>query len=516
MSRFRRIIHGTASGYVSLITASIYSLASVPLALHYLSRERFALWALMATIWGYLSLIDFGMSGSVARLLIDHKDDRERGVYGSLIKTGWLVLAIQGLLIWSAGFVLAPVLSHLLAIPDSLRVEFISLMRWQISTLAFSFVMRIFSHILLAHQRIDLINYNEIIRLVAGYFMLWGFFHAGQGIFSLVWSQLIGAFAGVIAWWANCWWLRLFPPAGAWGRVSWDRFRELFGFGKSLFLVAVGTQLIVASQLMIITRRLGLETAALWAVGTRVFSLMSQIIWRVFDVSTPALAEMIVHGENRLLRERYRDLFILSVSFSGFCAVSFALCNSSFVAVWTGFTWPRINDTLLGIWMIVLAIIHCHNGFILNAKQVGAMPYVYLAEGLAYVVSAFVAARVWGLPGVIACSIACSIAFSCAYGVRRISGYFNLPVREVAWHWLVPMARVLLLFAPPAVAAGWALRTISDPLLRLAAGMLLCVVLGFYLFLRYGLSRSFQVELLARAPRAINPVLRRVFVAPAQ
>src|SRR5262249_51250305 len=124
--------------------------------------------------------------------------------------------------------------------------------------------------------------------------------------------------------------------------------------------------------------------------------------------------------------------------------------------------------------------------------------------------------KLWGLPGVIACSVACSSAFSCAYGVRRISTYFNLPIREVSLHWLAPMARVLLLFGPPALAAGWALKNVSDPFIRLAAGALLSGVLGFYLFLRFGLSTSFQIELLARAPKAINPVLRRVFVVPAQ
>src|SRR6478609_5715175 len=100
MSRFKRFIHSVASGYVVLAAASLYSLASVPLALHYLSQDKFALWALMASITGYLTLIDLGMSGSVARLLIDHKDDRHNETYGSLIKTGWLVLTVQAIIIF--------------------------------------------------------------------------------------------------------------------------------------------------------------------------------------------------------------------------------------------------------------------------------------------------------------------------------------------------------------------------------------------------------------------------------
>src|SRR5689334_3361625 len=130
MSRFRRAAHSVASGYVVLAATAVYALGSLPLALHYLSKERFGLWGLMAGIGGYLSLIDLGMSGSVARLLIDHKDEPAKGTYGSLVQTGWLVLMVQGVLIFLAGFLMAPLLSRLLAIQPELRAEFIQLLRW--------------------------------------------------------------------------------------------------------------------------------------------------------------------------------------------------------------------------------------------------------------------------------------------------------------------------------------------------------------------------------------------------
>src|SRR4051794_464510 len=113
MSRFRRAVHGAASGYASLAAAALYSLATLPLALHNLDKERFGLWTLMSSIAGYLSLIDLGMSSSVARLLIDHKDDRQTDTYATMIRTGWLVLAVQALIILAVGFAIAPVLARI-------------------------------------------------------------------------------------------------------------------------------------------------------------------------------------------------------------------------------------------------------------------------------------------------------------------------------------------------------------------------------------------------------------------
>ena len=516
MSRLRRAAHSVASGYVLLAATAVYALASLPLALHYLSKERFGLWGLMASIGGYLTLIDLGMSGSVARLLIDHKDDKDKGTYGSLIQTGWLVLVVQGTLIFVAGFILASWLSTLLAIEPDLRTEFILLLRWQSAALAIGFVTRIFSHLLQAHQRIDVSNYISIAILGFNFVVLWSFFHAGQGVFSLAWSTLFSNVISGLVSFAVCWRLGLLPAAGAWGRSSWALFKEIFDYGKDIFLVAVGNQLIMASQTMIITRQLGLAASGTWYAATRTFGLLYQALWRIWDVSAPAFSEMIVRHEQSILRERYKAIVVVTASVSGFAAVSFALCNSLFITVYTEWTgnrieWPPFNDVLLGLWMIVMAILHCHNCFVLVTKRVGFMRYVYFVEGVVFVTAAFLTAKHGGLPAIIICSFICSTLFSGAYGVWRTSRYFDLTITEVGLVWMRPMIRMLAFLVPMALLVWWLFKSAESPLVRLALHLLISASFGFYLFLRYGLPDTFQKELLQRAPRGINPLLRLVF-----
>ena len=513
MSRFRRVIHSVASGYFVIGTTAVYSLASVPLALKYLSKADFALWALMSSISGYLALIDLGMSGSVARLLIDYKDKRADGVYGSLIKTGWCVLVTQGVFIWMIGFGFAPVLASLLDIPSEVREGFVTLMRWQSSLLALSFASKIFGHLLTAHQRMDLINYGQVAGIVVGYFSLWFFFSHGHGVYSWILASFVTLFTNVICTLPACFKMNVFPPAGQWGRARWYYFRELFGYGKDLFLVAVGTQMIVASQTMIITRTLGLEAAAAWSVGTKMFNLLTQLIYRIFDVSCPALSEMQSRNETSLLQARYKAIVILSASFSALVAVIYVVCNSSFVTVWSHgkFIWPTTNDLLLASWMVVMAVLHCHNCFVLVLKDVRFMRYIYFIEGIVFVATSLFLAKHWGLPAIIGCSVVCSALLSGAYGIRRVSEYFQLPVREVALRWMYPMLKVLALFVPIAAITYWSLQNAS-PEWRLVSGCLICAPLGMYLFLRFGISDNFQKELMARAPKQINPFLRRVFV----
>jgi O-antigen/teichoic acid export membrane protein len=514
MSRFKRAIHGVASSYVLLVTSAIYSLASVRMAWHYLDQERFGLWALMGSLVGYLSLIDAGMSGSTARLFIDQKDNRDGGHYGSLIKTGWLVSLVQGGIILVTGLVFANSFARMLAIPAELRPEFIRLVDLQCGVVALSFATRIFNLILSAHQRMDLVNYAGILSLVVNFVALWLFFYFGFGVLSLAWAALCMTVTVVVCQWLACARFKLFPGRGGWGQPSWFHFKELFAFGKDVFLVSVGTQLIMASQNIIITRMLGLKSAAAWSVGTKIFNLICQAIWRISDMSGSAFAEMVVRGEIARLRERYRAVVILTASLSGFAAVSFVLCNSLFIPLWLNseIAWPMTNDVLLGIWMIVMALLHCHNSFVMLTKKIGFLRFVYFVEGMVFVALSLLVARAGGLPAIIACSIVCSIVFSGAYGVWRISHYFKLSPREVAWGWLQPMLKVLLFYLPVAALVWWAPLPLTA-LPRLGIHLLVSLVVGGVLFLRFGLPSDFQREIISRAPKIFGPILKRVLIA---
>jgi O-antigen/teichoic acid export membrane protein len=307
--------------------------------------------------------------------------------------------------------------------------------------------------------------------------------------------------------------LKLFPQAGRWGRVSWQNFRELFNYGKDVFLVAVGAQLIMASQVIIITRMLGPESAGVWGTGLRLFNLLNQVIWRVSDMSGSAFAEMLARGEIDRLCDRYRSVAILTFSLAGWAAVSFALCNSLFVPIWTHgkIHWPVANDWLLAVWMILLAVVHCHNCFILLTKQVGFMRYIYFLEGVVFVALSFLVARWGGLSAIIGCSILCAAAFSGAYGIRRVHRFFGIPLREVAVGWLRPMGKVLLFYLPAAGLTWWLLAPVAG-VTRLGANALMAGSLGAYLFFRFGIPIAFRTELLRRVPARVMPLLKRLFL----
>jgi O-antigen/teichoic acid export membrane protein len=508
MARLRNFLHSLASSYVALGANVVYTFLSVPLALHYLSKPEFGLWALTTQLAGYMALIDFGMSGAVARLLIDHKDQKDGGAYGGLVQTAFLVGLVQGGLILLAGLALGLGLRWVPNVPPELRSDFRWLVLGQAGLLAAMFATRIFANILWAHQRQDVTNYAQSVLFALNFGVLWLGFATGAGVFSLLWAQLAGWAGAALVQWVGCARLRLFPSPGRWGRPSRARFHEAFAYGKDVFLFALGSQMINASQTLLVTPVLGLDAAAVWSVCTRTYLVVCQVVWKIFDAASTGLSEMYVRAEHERFFRRFRSVTVLTASVAVLAAVLFAACNQAFVRLWTSgrIGWWAGNDVLLAGWSVLMALQRCHVGLLGVKKDLRVVKYVYFLEGLVFLGLASLVTRSWGFPGLIASSLVATAACSFSYGLHRTCRDFKLSRREMAVGWLGPAARLAALMAVLALVA-WLGAARLPGLLALAALLATLGATGAWLFLRYGLDADLQQEAARRGPAWLGPAL---------
>jgi O-antigen/teichoic acid export membrane protein len=501
MSRLKNFTRSLMSSYAFLGVNILYTLGAVPLALHYLSKAEFGLWALTLQIAGYISLVDLGMNSSVARILIDHKDDRASGRYGGVIQSGFWVGAAQGAIALAVGSSLVCFLGDWLKVQPDLARPFFWLMFGQVLLTAATFATRILSQLLYAWQRIDISNYCAISQLVVGFAVLWFGFHRGWGVFSLlagaVASFVWGVGFNVIA----CRRLGLLPGAGEWGRPSRERFRELFNYGAEVFLITIGVQLIISSQTVLVSRQLGLEAAALWSVMTKAFTLVSQIVFKIVGNAMPAFAEMQVRGEKERLWSRYRELFITTNVFAGVCAVLFAACNGSFVTLWIQgkFSWPPLDNVLLAAWLVMSTQQCCHNSIIMCLKEIRTLKYIFLIEGIMFIGVSLAILPSTGMTGMLVCSVTATTLFTWLSGVWRVATLSKMGWKPLLWDWQKPLFRILMTMVPVWLAMEWALHSAADWLRLVVSGGLLTAV-GMWVALRFALPPDLVVELMRKLP----------------
>ena len=498
MTRANRYLRSLGSNYILLLVNTAYTFITMPLALRCLGAGEFGVWVVTSSIAGYLAMLDLGTSGAVVRLLVDHKDRPEDGTYGSLIKSAVLVQALQAVLIFAVGLGLMPWLAGWLKIDAALQHEFNVLWLWQVGLLSLNFLGRIGLQLLTAHQRMDVVNYASAASLLVSFGLLALLFWSGRGVYSFGFAQTLATLVAVV------WTLlaavrqRLFPTV--WGAVSRTQLRGMFGFGSELFFVSLGMQFITGSQIFILTRCLGPEAAVVWAVMTKVFSLLSQLVWRMIVVAMPAFAEMMVRGEQEKLWRRYRSLFEVTMLATVWVALLMAFGNTAFVDFWTNgrIHWEPVNDGLLALWFVLLTQDGCHNNMIFNTKRLGAATYMYFIEGLAFVALALLVVPHFGIPGMLVCSIVCTILFTLNYGTRRVAKLMGVPVFDMAVRWLKPATTLLALTLPVGVVLAWFTRDSS--LLRLAVCVVPLAVGSALVAVRFCIPAPLAEELVGRTP----------------
>ena len=228
---------------------SLILLVTARLALHYLSKAQYGLWMTTTVIASYIALMDFGFSGAAAAYSLITKIIRSLKNMADLSRQAWRLGCQQAVLIFLGGIGLAFVSGRLLHIPVKLEREFFWLVIGQGGVTAAMFATRFVSILLMANHRFDITNYSGAFSLVVNCGIMWGCFVRGFGVFSLLWGQAAGVVSNLAINWIGCHKLKLFPKRGQWGRPSWEKFSELFAFGRNIFLFTLETNLSTSARL---------------------------------------------------------------------------------------------------------------------------------------------------------------------------------------------------------------------------------------------------------------------------
>jgi len=494
MARLKHYTLALASGYLLLGSNIAYGLVMVPMALAYLGKPSFGMWAIVVQVGAFLELTDLGMTGAFSRIIIEYKSRPDRGEYASLVKTMGLVFCLQGMVIALLGWVGAPWIARGFRIDPGQEALFIAFLRTYLTLYGAALPLRIFPQMLYAHLRSDLINLAMLAGLVTGFGVLWAGLRAGFGL----WAMAMAFGASTLVVFAlnltNALRQGVMPPGLLGARWSGSRFREVFDYGKDRFLVAAGFSVLQSAPTLLVTRFLGLEAGAVWTVGTRLHSLCVQLVSRISDLAQPALAEMYVGGELTRLRERLSGLLEVSLLVAALLGTGLAFLNADFVREWTGGSveWDRRLDPLLGLWLLVIVLQRSLWLPVGASRQLGFMRFVYFIEalmmlGFSTVLIPWTRSPVGILIGIVAASMLASVPFSLRRGAQIL--------RTSAGSLLAkPMAGFLIVMPLLAATAwglersthigGWNGLVVRGVALLLVAGVLTLLIPRFRLLVR--------------------------------
>lgn len=425
----------------------LFTLASVPLALHYLGKEEFGVWVLAQQISGYLMLLDLGMSSALSRFLADHKDQVNGGVYGSMLITGSVVFLVQGVILILVGVGFALIAPSILSIPPHLHQSFSVLLMLLALFSGLGLAFRSIGAPLWAFQRFDLINAVSTVGFFLGFAVLWFGFHMGWGLLSPALGSVPGLVVSVIAFASFGFRNHYFPRRGSWGWPKWEHFWKIFAFGKDVLLMNVGAQLVNASQIVLISQILGLNAAATFSIATKFATMGQQFVGKILESSAPALTEMFVRGENARFAHRFWDIFSATAALAAIGGAGLAVCNRGMIEIWTrsAIHWPASGDLLLGLGLICTALSRSLVGLFGITKNLRPVRYVYLVEGMVFITIALVLGKMWGIGGILIASLLAQLLITTPLALLAARPVLRT-IHPAAKAYLIPAAICIVLW----------------------------------------------------------------------
>lgn len=386
-SRVTLYLKGISSAYVLLTVNICYSFVSIPFVLHFLGKETFGLWSLTVQIGAVLQLADAGMGGALVRILIDYKDEKKSPAYRQTLYSVWLSLVVIGILLSLFLWIANAQIIQILNVKPSDQVDYSFFLLIFCLVFSFGFCLRPINLVLSAHQRNDLVNWTSAIGLFTGFVVLIACLLLNLGLWSLLYSQISVMMASSTINFLQARKLNYLPVPNLGDFFVWHRLIEVGHYGWQRLLAIIGGTMLSTAPTFLITRYLGLESTATWTIGTRVLQLMEQITVRLPELAFPGFVEMRVRGEILLLKQRFLEIFVISLS----CASAFSgillSSNQIFVQLWTNskILWAHNLDFALALFLPVLIARKTLWYPASIAKNLGLTKYILIVEAALFV-----------------------------------------------------------------------------------------------------------------------------------
>jgi O-antigen/teichoic acid export membrane protein len=505
VNRFHLLVRGIGVGYISMAFGIAYSFLSIPLALGYLGKTEYGLWALVLSVTSYLNFSELGMTNSVQRHLIDLKAVRPHKEYGAIFLTGAVVFGVIGCLCLLVGGGAVLLVTPMFKIPEAYLVTFEWLLFGSVLLFVLSIGTRILGVPLYVYQRHDLSELSNIFLYVIWIAVLWIGLRMGLGVYSLLLSQGVGFLwtcgFNIIA----CNRLGLYPSRAEWSCPSKVIVWEIAVFARDSFLQSLGQQLVNTLPMLLISRWMGLDAAAVWSVANKSYFILRQILGRPFQYGVSMIADILSNKGERAMLARWMQMSQLMTAAA---LALYPICtamNREFLSIWTHGTigWSRWDDISCGIYYFLLVSLFPWYGIVGINKKFGITRYTSLIEGVLLALLCWLLHARLGMTGFLLSLIISKIVMGLLPSLYYLHDAFGNDIWKVFQGSLIrplvaaPLCIVSALgvvYLAPA-AHGWAMFLFS-----LAAGSVVSV--GCVIFL--GISREVRDEFLAKCSGIVN------------
>jgi O-antigen/teichoic acid export membrane protein len=477
-----------------------------PFVVHHLGNTLYGIWTLIASLTGYLGLLDMGVRGAVTRYVARYHAQGEHGDASRTASSALAFFSVAGFVAILVSFLLAAFGIQYFKIPPELVGPAQIVICIAGLTVATSMVSGVFGGVVAGLQRLEVLNGIEssVMILRAGVIVV--ALRSGYGIITLGFIQLaftiIAGTVTVVMAFRNYPELRI---GVAW--VARTHVRAVFSFGVYSFFLHIFSYLILYTDAVVIAATLPVVMVTFFSIASNLATYARQLVGAMTTAFTPMASALEARGENAavvhetLSWTRYSTSLILAIG------ITFITRGSTFIGLWMGPSYAGPSGHVLAVLSIgtMVGMASCVPwalSFGLGKHQ--PLVPVYLVEALANLgLSIFLAKRI-GIVGVAWGTTIPEIVFSATFWPWYMSKVLRIPVFHFIRNgWLRPIAAMVPFAAVTyVIERTWTANNLFIFFLQVATALPVAIVAFWFLCVSKGDRAALAARLRSSLGRA--------------
>lgn len=313
MSRLIPIARGVLSDYFLWGVTALSNIVLAPLMLRYLGSEGYGLWAIFASMLGYMGLVDLGLGPSTATHVARyHAQGRHQAIGEWVSSVFFLYLPLSGVVL-GAALLFGPFVGSLFHVSAGLsqaaKLAFIA----SGLGLAVALPRGAFRGTLVGHQRMDVANLTDALFVLVSTAFVVVAIVSGGGLpgAAIASAAMAGLQTGVTLLLLR----RFFPHVKLDPRLfNWQLVGSALRFGLPILVVFITAQVVFRTDNIVIGVFKGAHAVAPYAIAYTLVWFSLNLVFKISDSLLPVFSGLRAAGEQHALRQTYLESSRLSLA----------------------------------------------------------------------------------------------------------------------------------------------------------------------------------------------------------
>ena len=328
---------GAFLSYVSIILNNVVGLLYTPFMLRMMGQNEFGLYSLVASVVGYLTILDFGFANAIirytAKYRAENKEREQYEMFGMFI----ILYCIIGVIAFIAGLFLYfnadSMFNRTMTIADLSKVRTMILL--MVFNVAFTFPMSIWGAIITAYEEFVFQKNVNICRIILNPIIMVILLYMGYRAVAMVVLLTIFNVATLLM---NAWYcfFRIHVKV-RFGKIRFGFLKEISTYSFWIFLEAIMNTIFWSSGQFVLGMYVGATAVAIYAVAIQLKNIYLSFSTAISGVFLPKITSMV---SKHTSDKEISDLFIKTGRIQYVVMITilagFILFGRQFVRLWAG------------------------------------------------------------------------------------------------------------------------------------------------------------------------------------